>query len=120
MLLVLPLLLLTACTTYGQLDYVTAEGEAKVACKTEYFGAPSVDKYAIQYILSHCAKQAVKKGHIVEDQSLLALEPAIPTRPDGQAWTFTYATKLYDEGKLTDKEYGYIVAHIDMGLASSN
>lgn len=117
--IVLPLLLLTGCTTYGQLDYVTADGERKVACKTEYFGAPSVDKYAVEYILSHCAKQAVAKGHSVIDESLLTLQPIIPVSPDGRTWTFEYATKLYNQGKLSDKEYGYIVAHIDMGLASS-
>ena len=118
-LIVLPLLFLYGCTTYGQLDYVTVEGERKVACKTEYFGAPSVDKYAIEYILSHCARQAVAKGHSVIDESLLTLQPTIPASPNGRTWTFEYATKLYDQGKLSDKEYGYIVAYIDLAAASS-
>ncbi|MFQ3248149.1 MAG: hypothetical protein ACI9SP_004809, partial [Arenicella sp.] len=31
-------------------------------------------------------------------------------------WTFEYAKKLHGDNMLSDKEYGYIIAYIDLGL----
>ncbi len=120
LLVVLFCLLSSACTTQGKLAYIDAQGQQKFACETEYSWAPSVDKYAVEYILSHCAKKAVKKGYQVVDASLLTLDLQIPKPPNDQPWTFEYATQLYDQEKLTNKEYGYIIAHIDLGLSQSN
>jgi len=107
---------LSACTTRGQLAYITTTGEHKTACETEYTWAPSVDKYAVEYILSYCAKKAVEKGHKVLDKSLLKLDLTIPNNPKGVAWTFEYAKKLHKQDELSDKELGYIIAFIDLGL----
>lgn len=108
-----------ACTTRGHLDYITSSGEQKTACDTEYSGAPSVDKYAVEYVLSYCARKAVEQGHKVIDEYLLTLDMSIPPSPHNQPWTFEYATELYNSGKLTDKEYGYLIAYIDLGLNTS-
>lgn len=113
MVLALPLV---ACVTKGELQYITAAGERKTACQTEYSGAPSVDMFAVEYILSYCAKKAAERGNVILDQTLLSMDLAIPVAPNGKPWTFEYATALHDAGKLTDKEYGYIIAYIDLGL----
>ena len=112
----LTLVFLSACTTSGKLDYITKEGELKTACQTEYSGAPEVDKYAVEYVLSYCARKAVNKGYDVVDKSLLSIDLSIPLPPNGNAWTFEYATEQHNSGKLTDKEYGYIIAYIDLGI----
>ncbi len=109
-------LVLTSCATQGKLEYITSDGEHKTACETEYTWEPSVDKYAVEYILSYCAKKAVKKGHLVVDESLLKIDLSIPLSPNGNSWTFDYAKELHKNNRLSDKEYGYIIAYIDLGL----
>jgi len=109
-------IVLIACSTQGNLEYITAAGERKSACETEYSGAPSVDKYAVEYILSYCARRARDQGHRIINERLLHLDLSIPQNPEGKPWTFEYATELYQSRKLTDKEYGYIIAYIDLGL----
>jgi len=113
-------LVLTACTTQGKLEYISTDGSIKVACETEYSGAPAVDYYAVEYVLSHCAQKAAKKGLQVVDQSLLETDLSIPENPDGEPWTFERATELYKANRLTDKEYGYLVAFIDLNLRLQN
>lgn len=109
-------LVLASCATQGKLEYVTADGEYKTACETEYTWEPSVDKYAVEYILSYCAKKAVAKGHKVIDESLLKIDLSIPSSPNGKPWSFDYAKELHSNNGLSDKEYGYIIAYIDLGL----
>lgn len=81
---------------------------------------PSVDKYAVEYALSYCAKKAVKKGYQIEDKYLLKVDTAIPLAPCEKAWDHELAKQKYQQGQLTEKEYGYIVANIDLGLATVN
>ena len=109
---------LTACTT-GRLDYITPAGERKVACEVEYTWEPSVDFYAVEYTLSYCAKKLTEKGNTVVDKSLLDKSLEVVDPPKGKAWTFELAQQLHKDGKLTDKEYGYLVAYIDLGLANT-
>lgn len=111
---------LLGCTTQDELEYITANGERKVACQTEYSGAPAVDKYAVEYVLSYCARKAVKQGHSVVNEALLELDLTIPKNPEGKAWTFEYATELHNKNKLSDKQYGYVIAFIDLGLNTPN
>ena len=113
---VILVLFLAACTTSGKLGYVTSTGEYKTACETEYTWEPSVDKYAVEYTLGYCAKQAVKRGYKVIDGSLLNIDLSIPESPKGTPWTFEYARELHNKNKLSDQEYGYIIAYIDLGL----
>lgn len=108
------LLLLAGCTT-GRLEYMTPEGETKFACEVEYTWEPSVDKYAVEYILSYCAKQAVETGNTVIRKELLELDLSIPKPPKGKQWSFELAKSLHEQEKITDKQYGYIVAHLDLG-----
>ncbi len=108
--------LLVGCSTKGHLSYVTQSGELKTACETEYFGAPAVDQYAVEYILSYCAKKASKQGYDVVDKNLLSLDLSIPKPPNNKVWTFQLATQLHNKNQLTDKEYGYIIAYIDLNL----
>ncbi|QTH64055.1 hypothetical protein J1N51_00745 [Psychrosphaera ytuae] len=105
---------LVGCST-GKLEYINARGETKFACETEYSWQPSVDKYAVEYVLSYCAKQAVKQGHTVVDQRLLALDLSVPEAPKGQIWSFELAKSMHNKDLITDKEYGYLVAYIDLG-----
>tara|TARA_B100000446_G_C10261985_1_gene237129 strand:- start:66 stop:431 length:366 start_codon:yes stop_codon:yes gene_type:complete len=112
--IVLSLLLLAGCTI-GRLEYVTPEGETKFACEVEYTWEPSVDKYAVEYILSFCAKQAVEKGNTVIRKELLDLDLSIPKPPTGKQWSFELAQSLHKQEKITDKQYGYIIAHLDLG-----
>ncbi len=111
--------LLGACTT-GHLVYINPEGETKTACETEYSWDPSVDRHAVDYVLSHCAKQAVAKGNTVVDKRLLTLDTALAKPPQGTVWTFELATQEHKAGRLTDKEYGYLVAAIDLGLVNND
>ena len=114
------LILLLGCATQGEIEYITSKGQLKTGCETEYRGAPSVDKYAVEYVLSYCAKGAEKQGFKVVDRRLLTLDLFIPKHPSGDAWSFELATKLYQLGQLTDKEYGYIIAFVDLGLNNSS
>lgn len=120
--------LLSACSTTGHLKYIDTSGQENTACETEYFGLPRVDKFAVEYVLSYCAKKANSKGYRVADTQLLDKIFTIPRFPykkgDNSAqsltnqqtqWTFELADKLWGEGKLTDQEFGYLVAYIDMG-----
>ena len=110
--------LLSACTT-GKLYYTKASGERVLGCYVEFVGIPSVDKFAVEYALSLCAKSSVKKGYSIdkEKEYLLTLELQIPESKCGESWNHKSVKKLYKTGKLSKKEYGYIVAHIDLGLA---
>lgn len=110
---------LTACTT-GRLEYATPEGQIKIGCEVEYTWQPSVDKYAVEYILSYCAKQAVEKGNVVNDLRLLELDLSIPVAPNGGMWSHELAKKQHKSGLLSDKEYGYIIAFIDLGHDKSS
>jgi hypothetical protein len=106
--------LLMGCTT-GRLEYVTPEGEIKYACETEYTWQPSVDKYAVEYILSHCAKQAARHGNTVINTDLLNLDLSIPAPPAGRSWSIELAKSMHKKGLLTDKQYGYLTAYLDLG-----
>ncbi|REL28974.1 hypothetical protein DXX93_15405 [Thalassotalea euphylliae] len=108
-----------SCTT-GQLYYQDAQGRKKLACDVEFVGLPSVDKYAVEYALSLCAKSVVNKGGVIEETYLLDIDTRIPDAPCGQQWSHEVAKSHYKQGILAKKEYGYIVAHIDMGLAKVN
>ncbi|MGB3726358.1 MAG: hypothetical protein WA981_11375 [Glaciecola sp.] len=117
--LALLVLSVSSCTT-GQLHYVDAEGNRKLACDVEFVGLPSVDKYAVEYALSLCAKSAVKRGFSIDQPELLSIDTAITPPPCGETWTHELAERSFKNGGLTNKEYGYIVAHIDLGLAKKN
>ncbi|WP_127347376.1 hypothetical protein [Pseudidiomarina mangrovi] len=108
---------LSACTT-GRLEYLTPEGERKYACATEYTWQPSVDKYAVEYVLAHCAKQAQAQGNTVVDTRLLTLDLSLPRPPEGRQWTHELAKQQHQSGQLTDQQYGYIIAYLDLGLDS--
>ena len=110
---------LAACTT-GQLYYVDDQGNRNLACDVEFVGMPSVDIYAVEYALSLCAKSAVRKGYTVEEVDLLSLDTTIPLAPCGRLWNHELAKHQYKQGELSKKEYGYIVANIDLGLAVLN
>lgn len=113
--------MLVGCTT-GKLYYQDEMGNRKLGCNVEFVGMPSVDKYAVEYALSHCAKSAVDKGYSIapEQTYLLTLDTIIVTAPCGKAWDHDLAETQYDQGELSAKQYGYIVAHIDLGLAEVN
>ena len=115
------LFLLSACTT-GKLYYTKASGERVLGCDVEFVGIPSVDKFAVEYALSLCAKSSVKKGYSIdkEKEYLLTLKLQIPEPKCGESWNHKSAKEQYKTGKLSKKEYGYIVAHIDLGLAVVN
>lgn len=111
----------SACTT-GKLYYTNDVNDRILACDVEFVGLPSVDKFAVEYALSLCAHDAVRKGYKLDaDQEyLLQLNTAIRSAPCGESWNHDLAEKEYDEGRLSKKEYGYIVAYIDLGLAKVN
>ncbi len=106
-------LFLTGCVTQGQLDYYK-NGQLLSTCDTEYSGSPSVDQYAVEYTLSYCARKVPEKGYDVVDKSLLELDLSIPNPPQGREWTFELATQMHNNDELTDKEYGYIIAFVDL------
>ncbi|WP_419570083.1 hypothetical protein [Rheinheimera sp.] len=112
--LLLTITALPGCTT-GQLSYVTPDGEHKTACHTEYSGQPSVDYYAVEYILSYCATEATKQGHTVSEQHLLDINRTLPAAPAGKSWSHELARQLHQAGQLSDKEYGYLIAAMDLG-----
>jgi hypothetical protein len=105
---------LMACTA-GRLEYLTPQNERKTACESQYTWQPSVDKYAIEYILGYCAKQATEQGNTVIKQELLALDLSVAEPPKGQVWSQELAKRQYEQGLLTDKEYGYLIAFLDLG-----
>lgn len=111
------ILIIVGCTV-GRLQYITPAGETKFACEIEYSWAPAVDKYAVEYILSRCAKQAKEAGNKIVDQRLLTIDTSIPEPPDGKVWSYELATEEYRAGNLSDKEYGYIIAFVDLGLSN--
>lgn len=105
---------ISACTT-GRLEYITLEGERRFACATEYTWQPSVDRYAVEYVLAHCARQAVAQGHAIVDTALLDLDLSVPIPPAGKRWSHSLAKQHHKQGMLTNKEYGYLIAHLDLG-----
>jgi len=111
----LVVLVLSGCTR-GHLDYVTPQGEHKTGCRTEYSWAPSVDRHAVDYVLAHCARGAVAQGYQVKDQRLLRLDLTIPAAPAGQRWSHKLAASQHQAGQLSDQQYGYIVAYLDLAL----
>jgi hypothetical protein len=110
---------LSACTT-GKLYYKDESGHRVLGCDVEFVGLPSVDKFAVEYALSLCAKSTVKKGHSLENNQkyLLNIDTSIPAAPCNKLWDHELAKSEYKDGQLSKKEYGYIVAHIDLGLAA--
>ena len=117
--LLLVILLVIGCTT-GRVTYIDKDGVQQTGCETEYSWAPSVDKYALEYHLSYCAKKYVELGNTVYDTYLLELEPEVQPPPCGLKWDHELAKKHYREDNLSDKDWGYIVAHIELGLAKVN
>ena len=107
-------LAVSACTS-GRLEYITPEGERKFACETEYTWQPSVDKYAVEYVLAHCAGSAVAQGFTVVDTGLLKLDISAPRPPEGERWSHALAKQHHQYGLLTDREYGYLIAYLDLG-----
>jgi len=120
MLLLVIVFISLGCTTSGQLNYVDTEGNEKLACDVEFIGLPSVDKFAVEYALSLCAKSIVKKGGVIKEEHLLSIDTAIPLAPCQKAWIHELVKQQYQSNNLTKKEYGYIVANIDLGLATVN
>lgn len=112
---------MSACTT-GKLYYTEQSGNRILGCDVEFVGLPSVDKFAVEYTLSLCAKSVVQKGHQLDSnqQYLVDLDTSIPEPPCGHAWNHDLAKAKFKEGLLSKKQYGYIVAHIDLGLAVVN
>jgi hypothetical protein len=110
----------SACTTSGQLYYVDTEGSEKLGCDVEFVGMPSVDKYAVEYALSLCARSIVKKGGVIQEKYLLKIDTSIPLPPCGKMWTHELAKKQFSSDKISKKEYGYIVGNIDLGLSTVN
>ena len=115
------LFLLSACTT-GKLYYTVDSDERVLACDVELIGLPSVDKFAVEYALSLCAKSSIKNGYSIDEEKeyLLTLDLQIPKVLCGDSWNHKSAKAQYKTGKLSKKEYGYIVANIDLGLAVVN
>lgn len=109
------------CVTSGQLQ-VWEGDQPRTYCDVEFVGAPKVDNYAVEYALSICAKNAVSKGLTIadSDRHLLELDLTIPEPPCGEKWDHDLAEQQYRADKLTPKQYGYLVAHIDLNLASIN
>ncbi len=112
--LVVTLLTQSACSTHGELLYLTPAGEQKTACATEYSGAPAVDRYAVEYVLASCAREAAARGYQVVDPTLLQLDLAVAAPPAGQRWSFELATLQHRRGLLSDKEYGYLIGWLDL------
>lgn len=112
---------MSACTT-GKLYYTEQSGHRILGCDVEFVGLPSVDKFAVEYALSLCANNVVRKGHQLDShqQYLVNLDTSIPEAPCGHAWDHSLAKAKFKEGLLSNKHYGYIVAHIDLGLAVVN
>lgn len=112
---------ISACTT-GKLYYTELSGNRILGCDVEFVGLPSVDKFAVEYALSVCAKGVVRKGHKLdrEQQYLVALDTSIPEAPCAYAWNHDLAKAQFKQGLISKKQYGYIVAHIDLGLAVVN
>ena len=75
----------------GQIGIRHADGEHKTACETEYTWAPSIDKYAVEYVLAYCAKRATEKGNTVLDLKLLSIELSVPNPPTGFSWSHELA-----------------------------
>lgn len=112
---------LQSCTT-GSLDYLDQSGERKQACEFEFVGLPHVDRYALEYALSVCAKSVQQHGGKIDREQayLLNLDLTVPAPPCDQIWSHDKVKTAYREQEITAKEYGYLVAHIDLGFAQVN
>ena len=88
------LFLLSACTT-GKLYYTKASGERVLGCDVEFVGLPSVDKFAVEYAFSLCAKSSVKKGHSIDKEMeyLITLNLQIPESKWGESWNHKSANE---------------------------
>ena len=75
---------------------------------------------ALEYALSLCAKSIVKKGGVIQKEYLLKIDTHIPLAPCGKAWTHELAKQQFNSEQISKKEYGYIVANIDMGFSVVN
>ncbi len=116
--IILFVLNITACTK-GHLEYISLDGTLKTACETEYTFAPSVDKYAVEYVLVYCAHKAKAKGFKLVDSSLLSIDTTLPVTPNGELWSHHLAKTLHNKGKINDREFGYVLASLDLPQNSS-
>ncbi|WP_339350451.1 hypothetical protein [uncultured Alteromonas sp.] len=119
--IVLIFIFLGGCTT-GKLYYTDNSGKRNLGCDVAFTGLPSVDKYAVEYALSLCAKSFIAKGYSIDDENayLIGVDATIPQPPCDTKWDHSVAKSKFKQGSLSKKEYGYIVAHIDLGLAEIN
>jgi hypothetical protein len=81
---------------------------------------PSVDKYAVEYALSLCAKNIIIKGGVIQEEYLLKIDTSSPFAPCGKAWTHELAKQQFNSEEISKKEYGYIVGNIDLALSVIN
>ena len=107
-LLVILVSLFLASYATGQIYYIDSQSNEKLGCDVEFVGLPSVDKYAVEYALSLCAKSIVKKGHSISETYLLDIDTTIPDAPCGETWTHQIAKQQFKNDILSKKEYGYI------------
>ncbi|SFC16549.1 hypothetical protein [Pseudoalteromonas denitrificans] len=114
-LFLLSLIMFLISCTQGHIVYTTPDGKQKKACETEYTWAPSIDKYAVEYILSYCTKRAIAKGYMVQDKSLVDKKLTIVPPPFNKKWTHKLAKDMHKAGKINNKEYGYLIAYLDLG-----
>lgn len=118
-------LCLTVCTflsacTRGHIEYRDKNGGIKEACHTEYSWLPSVDKFAVEYVLVYCAKRAQQKGYTVINDKLLDIDITFPSPGVNQNWSHRLAKSEHAAGNLSDREYGYIIAFIDMNIDNTD
>ncbi|MBQ4830464.1 hypothetical protein J8L84_14400 [Alteromonas sp. MMG017] len=119
--IVLIFIFIGGCTT-GKLYYTDKSGKRNLGCDVAFTGLPSVDKFAVEYALSLCAKNFIAKGYAIDDENeyLIGVNTSIPQPPCDKKWDHSVAKAKFKQGLLSKKEYGYIVAHIDLGLAEIN
>jgi hypothetical protein len=106
-------LILSGCTR-GHLEYIDKQGQLKTACETEYTWQPSVDKYAVQYVLAYCARKAEQQGLKVLNNDLLKIDLSLPPAPNEKKWDIATAKMAYEKGEINERQYGFIIAHIDL------
>lgn len=112
-LLVFLLFCLSGCVS-GHLEYIDTEGNRKTGCEVEFLWEPVGGEHAVDYVLNYCAQRYAKKDYALVDDRVLKLDIVLPDPPPGKEWSYNLASQMLKEDQLTDKEYGYLIAHVEL------
>ncbi|TKB43661.1 hypothetical protein [Thalassotalea mangrovi] len=103
---------LSGCA-YKEVTLSHQQTQRQISCVGFYVDWHVSDQ-TVDYINMHCAKALIKKGYQLEDAQLQSVDFTVPEPPQGKEWDQALAAQLFEQGQLTEREYGNILGALEV------